>query len=135
MKHNDEFLERTDLVKIAASSMKWVKQPGLKFVLYGLEVCTFDRLSTEGYVQGFTTNGGGCVHLSGIHETILVAPEEYEKAVLAAITEMIPDVYEVKKRGKNDITFLALCSSGIVDIAADPRPWEDQYTITLHEAE
>ncbi len=120
------------LVTIPAEALRWCP--------VGFVVCR-DNVRYL-YERRVERKDGVCVYFlwntnfAGPHafDTVQVAPAKYEAAVVAAICSLVDYVVEIRKTAIPAGSVVSVIIDGydtVVPISADPRPWEDEYTIKI----
>lgn len=112
----------SSLVEIEARHLKWCP--------YGFRFYTINGDFTKyGHFSGNMIYTYGNWWFDS-EQTVLVNPEEYTKAVVETIKDMMPHIYRIEKKS-DFILALEHNAIGHIRINADPQPWLEEYTLEV----
>ncbi|MCP5006673.1 MAG: hypothetical protein GY941_22430 [Planctomycetes bacterium] len=122
----------SNLVTIPAEALRWCPI-GFEIFLDGTRYLYERRLERKDGVHVCWCSNADYAGFYAL-DTVQVDSAKYEAAVVAVIREMMPLSKIVRKSSAaHHLCRLAVVDKvgGIVSISADPRPWEDEYTIKI----
>ena len=129
----------SNLATMPAESLRWCPV-GFVFTARVMGVPIPVDLKLQGVigeeVRAWDSINGESIEPLSVRETVYLDSASYEAAVVAAIREMLPECTTICKT-KWEMTALMSMNTGYfpawIPISADPRPWENEYTIDLEE--